>query len=84
MERHNRTIKNMIFKTLNKEGNVNKWSDIIDGVLFTHRSVRHKTTKYSPFLPYNREPKLHQNVDNFTDVGNLTDNTEKKQNQEGY
>jgi len=70
VERQNRTIKNMLLKTLYNERNVDKWQDVIDGVLFAHRSVRHETTKYSPFfLLYNREPKLPVDVDveDFTD-----------------
>jgi len=70
VERQNRTIKNMLLKTLYNESNVDKWPDVIDSVLFAHRSVRHETTKYSPFfLLYNREPKLpvDVDVDNFTD-----------------
>lgn len=50
VERQNRTIKNMLLKTLHNENNVDKWPDVIDGVLFAHRSVRHETTKYSPFF----------------------------------
>jgi len=52
VERQNRTIKNMLLKTLYNENNIDKWPDVIDGVLFAHRSVRHETTKYSPFFYY--------------------------------
>jgi len=63
VERQNRTIKNMILKTLYNENYVSRWPDIIDGVLLAHRTVRHENTKYSPFfLLYNREPTLPMDI----------------------
>jgi len=42
--------KNMILKTLYNENFVDRWPDIIDAVLFAHRTVLHESTKYSPFF----------------------------------
>lgn len=71
VERQNRTIKNCLLKVL--EENSTRWPDILQGVLFAHRSAVHSSTKYSPFyIMYQREPVLpvdvyRMNVDEASD-----------------
>ena len=56
VERFNRTL----CESLAKLGNENiEWDKLIPSVLFSYRSSKHVTTKFTPFLlAYGREPKL--------------------------
>ena len=64
VERHNQTIKKCILKVLQE--NVDCWPDILDGVLFAHRSVVQRSTGFSPFfMMYNRHPVLPIDTRNY-------------------
>src|SRR5437868_11678822 len=56
VERFNRTL----CESLAKLGNENtEWDKLIPSVLFSYRSSKHATTKFTPFLlAYSSEPKL--------------------------
>jgi hypothetical protein len=57
VERQNQTIKKSIMKVLNE--NVEKWTSVLDGILFALRVKVHDSMGYSPFfLMYNRQPCL--------------------------
>ena len=58
VERQNRTIKEKLLKILS-EDHKEEWVSALDGVLFAHRTAKHRSTGFSPFrLLYGREPKL--------------------------
>ena len=58
VERQNRTIKEKLLKVL-QDGNYDRWPDVLDGVLFAHRTACHRSTGYSPYrILYGREPVL--------------------------
>jgi len=71
----------MILKTLYNENYVDMWPNIIDGVLFTHRTVGHECTKYSPFLLlYNRELTLPIDITLEELTNSPNDDVKKKKN----
>lgn len=55
-ERQNRTIKNQLLKVLGD--NVNNWPNILQGVLFAHRTTKHRSTGFSPFFYYTIDTNL--------------------------
>ena len=56
VERFNRTLCESLAKLAN--GNT-EWDRLIPSILFSYRSSKHATTKFTPFLlTYGREPKL--------------------------
>ncbi|XP_065658608.1 uncharacterized protein LOC136083127 [Hydra vulgaris] len=62
VERQNQSIKRTLVKVL--EDAAIEWPFIIDGVLFSMRIRKHKSTGFSPFaLLYQREPALPIDID---------------------
>lgn len=62
VERQNRTIKEKLLKVLEEEHR-NDWPLALQGILFAHRTARHKSTGYSPFrILYGRDPVLPLDV----------------------
>jgi hypothetical protein len=58
VERQNRTIKQSLLKILEQD-HKEDWPNVLDGVLFAHRTARHKSPGFSPYkLLYGREPVL--------------------------
>src|SRR5260363_345389 len=56
VERFNRTLCESLAKLANDN---TEWDKLIPSVLFSYRSSKHATTKFTPFLlTYGREPKL--------------------------
>jgi hypothetical protein len=57
IERFNRTLGECIAKLIND--NDKEWDEYISSVLFAYRTMKHKSTGYSPFyLMYGRQAKL--------------------------
>jgi len=56
VERFNRTLCESLAKLANEN---TEWDRLIPSILFSYRSSKHATTKFTPFLlTYGREPKL--------------------------
>jgi transposase InsO family protein len=54
-ERMNQTIKNILAKLIKKE---NQWDQYLESALFAARTIRSKSTEFSPFeLVYGRRPR---------------------------
>lgn len=57
IERFNQTLQRALLKMVEK--NQKEWENYIDSVLFSYRTSKQASTKYSPFfILYGREPRL--------------------------
>lgn len=56
-ERFNQTLQRALLKMV--DDNTNEWDKFIDSVLFSYRTSKQDSTKYSPFfIMYGRTPRL--------------------------
>ena len=56
-ERFNQTLQRALLKMV--DNNTNEWEKYIDSVLFSYRTSKQDSTKYSPFfIMYGRTPRL--------------------------